>query len=219
MADNLTLCAQAARAAFGGIEITLAKHGKVPLDGVALAIGGAESSWDPQAGGDSYAELLAYARSHPGSVAQQTLDEARTAGCPAGGPTSWGWLQVNTLGRVGAGSAFALAMARPFGVTYCDAAEWLKDPYHCAHFSRGLLGPWPTEAGLERTWTTYRNGAWEAHYEDAKRALGEAPPVTSMQRATKGLAHPAAAGAVLADPGVQAAALALVTAVLVAANI
>lgn len=121
-----------------------------------IAIAGAESNWNPAAGGDSPATLrrLGY---------YDSAEAARSFNCPPGdeyGPASWGLWQIFMPYHRDKLRALGAPADDP-----CRLAAWLKDPANNAAAADAIL----RSQGLE-AWTTYRTGAWLRYKAEAEQA-------------------------------------------------
>ena len=104
---NIQACAQAAVAQFPDVTVATTQ-GTLPLRSVMVAIGGAESGWDPSAAGDPCS-------SYPAAACCE-------------GNTSFGWLQYHLV--YGARTTWltqATGSADP-----CAWAGWLQNQENCA---------------------------------------------------------------------------------------
>lgn len=123
------------------------------------AVAGAESGWNPEAGGDTPRRLRELGHNYEAALAE-------TYNCPLGspdGPASWGLWQIfmpyhlEKIRRLGG----------PVGDP-CQTAAWLKDPWNNARTANEVL----LSQGLE-AWATYRSGAWMRYeyLEPAREAV------------------------------------------------
>ena len=115
---SIAQCAAAAALVFPNVAVSTTA-GSLPLPVVMVAIGGAESTWNPAAAGDA------------GLDAQYGL---------CSGYSSWGWLQIHNV--------HAAYLEGVTGSTDpCAWATWLYDPVHCAQAALAVyqgqgLGAW-----------------------------------------------------------------------------
>ena len=110
---SLAACASAAAAVFPAVTIQTTA-GPLPLRDTMLSIGGAESSWNPNAQGDR-----------------------GLAGPSCAGFTSWGWLQIHSVHA-------AYLQAVTGSANACAWAAWLYNPTHCARAALAVLGSGPS---------------------------------------------------------------------------
>lgn len=128
---------------------------------VMVAIAGAESNWNPNAGGD--APRLFFDRG--------MTDYARNVlqwNCPTGamdGPVSWGLWQINVYPNH---PAIRTLMGKT-NASPCEMATWLRIPINNARAAQAIL-----QSQGFGAWTVFKTGAWRNYERDAKEAVAEA---------------------------------------------
>ena len=180
---SIAQCAAAAVLVFPAAAVPTTA-GSLSLPVVMVAIGGAESSWNPAAAGD-----------------------AGLPGPSCAGYTSWGWLQVHSVHA--AYLEGVTGSADP-----CAWATWLYDPVHCAQAALAVyqgqgLGAWSsyTDGG----WQANIAAAQQAVTAALAAVGGGAGGVVGVP--TVAPAIPLAAGIALVVGGVVAVELGAVEAV------
>ena len=124
---------------------------------IMVAIAGAESGWNPKAGGDSPEYLVSIG-------AYQTASLARSYHCPPEeptGPASWGLWQIFMPYHLDKLAALGAPMDNP-----CATASWLMDPYNNAKAADAVY----KSQGLD-AWTVYKNGSYKIHLAVAETAV------------------------------------------------
>ena len=124
-----------------------------------VAIAGAESNWNREAGGDSPAQLEA-------AGAYESAKRAREWNCPTGsdhGPSSWGYWQIN----VGWNHDFLVPMSGFRDP--CWIASWLKIGSNNARAANVILGRQGFDA-----WTVYRHNIHLNYIDEATSAVHQA---------------------------------------------
>lgn len=134
---------------------------------VMVAIAGAESGWNPEAGGDTPRRLHELGHYYEASLAEKY-------NCPPGspdGPASWGLWQIFMPYHLPKIQALGGPVGDP-----CETANWLKDPWNNARVADAVL----KSQGLG-AWTAYRNGTW-TRYEYLQTATQVVDQVLAEQK-------------------------------------